>query len=178
MLRLNFPDLAKSLSLPEENALSNLLAKSFNQSMTQGTSMFFLSKFCISLTWFNLLVFILFPKLFWPTVRKTLEIRGWRLRICKMFEIARAIYSNSERSEQFLKPNSFLTCSWSFFRSNICVTAFKLKKNIGKVKKCIFWQNSLYPDFIQIFEKTHSGYNLGLNQIKIEMYKINMGRPF
>ena len=37
MLRLNFPDLAKSLSLPEENALSNLLAKSFNQSLTQGT---------------------------------------------------------------------------------------------------------------------------------------------
>ena len=109
--------------------------------------------------------------MFWWS-RKTLEIQGWRLRICKMFEIARAIYSNSERSEQFLKQNSFLTCSWSFFRSNICVTTFKLKKNIGKVKKCIFWQNSLYPDFIQIFEKTHSGYNLGLNQIKIE---INIG---
>ena len=56
--------------------------------------------------------------------------------------------------------------------NTVCVRTFKLKKNIGKVKKCIFWQNSLYPDFIQIFEKTHSGYNLGLNQIKIE---INIG---
>ena len=34
-LRNKFPDLAKSLSLPEENALSNLLAKSFNQTLTQ-----------------------------------------------------------------------------------------------------------------------------------------------
>ena len=34
-LRASFPDLAKSLSLPEENALSHLLAKSFNQSLTQ-----------------------------------------------------------------------------------------------------------------------------------------------
>ena len=45
---------------------------------------------------------ILLPKLFWPTVRKTFEIRGWRPRICKIFEITRAIYSNSERSEHFL----------------------------------------------------------------------------
>ena len=35
MLRSKFPDLAKSLSLPEENALCNLLAKSFNQTLTQ-----------------------------------------------------------------------------------------------------------------------------------------------
>ena len=34
-LRIKFPDLAKSLSLPEENVLSNLLAKSFTQSLTQ-----------------------------------------------------------------------------------------------------------------------------------------------
>ena len=34
--------------------------------------------------------------------RKTFEIRGWRPRICKIFEITRAIYSNSERSKQFL----------------------------------------------------------------------------
>ena len=41
---------------------------------------------------------ILLPKLFW----KTFEIRGWRSRICKIFEIIWTIYSNSERSEQFL----------------------------------------------------------------------------
>jgi hypothetical protein len=58
---------------------------------------------------------ILLPKLFWPTVRKkcssnrerTLEIRGWRPRICKTFEITRTIYSNSERSEQFLVTECF-----------------------------------------------------------------------
>ena len=41
---------------------------------------------------------IFLPKSFWPTVRKTFEIRGWRPRICKIFEITRMIYSNSERS--------------------------------------------------------------------------------
>lgn len=34
VLRTKFPDLAKSLSVPEENALSNLLARSFNQTLT------------------------------------------------------------------------------------------------------------------------------------------------
>ena len=34
-LRKQFPDLAKSLSLPEENALSHLLQKSFNQKLTE-----------------------------------------------------------------------------------------------------------------------------------------------
>ena len=37
--------------------------------------------------------------------RKTFEIRGWR--ICKNFEIARTICSNSERSEQFLVTECF-----------------------------------------------------------------------
>ena len=32
-------------------------------------------------------------------IEKTFEIRGWRPRICKIFEITRTIYSNSERSE-------------------------------------------------------------------------------
>jgi hypothetical protein len=30
----------------------------------------------------------------------TFEIRGWRPRICKSFDISRTIYSNSEMSEQ------------------------------------------------------------------------------
>ena len=58
---------------------------------------------------------ILLPKLFWPTVRKncssdwekTFEIRGWRPRICNIFEITRKIYSNTERSKQFLVTESF-----------------------------------------------------------------------
>ena len=57
------------------------------------------------------------PKLFWPTillVEKYFEIRGWWLRICK---IPKTIYSNSERSEQFLVTECFLTCSWIFLIS-------------------------------------------------------------
>ena len=38
---------------------------------------------------------------------KTFEIRGWRPRICKNFEITRPIYSNSKRSEQFLVTECF-----------------------------------------------------------------------
>ena len=35
-------------------------------------------------------------RMFW-WLRKTFEFRGWMLRICKIFEITRTIYSNSER---------------------------------------------------------------------------------
>ena len=38
---------------------------------------------------------------------KTFEIRGWRPRICKIFEITRTIYSNSGRSGQFLLTKCF-----------------------------------------------------------------------
>ena len=37
-------------------------------------------------------------------IEKTFEIQGWRPRICK---ITRTIYSNSERSEQFLVTECF-----------------------------------------------------------------------
>ena len=58
---------------------------------------------------------ILLPKLFWPTVRKncssdwgkTFQIRCWRPRICKIFEITKTICSNSERSDQFLVTEPF-----------------------------------------------------------------------
>ena len=58
---------------------------------------------------------ILLPKLFWPTVRKKcssdwknlFEIWGLRPKICKIFEITRTIYSNSERSEQILVTECF-----------------------------------------------------------------------
>ena len=39
--------------------------------------------------------------------RNTFEIQGWRPRICKNFEITRTIYSNSERSDQFLVTECF-----------------------------------------------------------------------
>ena len=37
----------------------------------------------------------------------TFEIRGWRPRICKIFEVTTTIYSNSERPEQFLVTQCF-----------------------------------------------------------------------
>ena len=60
---------------------------------------------------------ILLPKLFWPTVRKNVQVI--EKNFWKVFEIPRTIYSNSERSDQFLKQNAFLTCSWRFIRSNV-----------------------------------------------------------
>ena len=39
--------------------------------------------------------------------RKTFEIRGWRPKICKNFEITRTFCSSSERSEQFLVTELF-----------------------------------------------------------------------
>ena len=80
-------------------------------------------------------------------LRTTYEIRGWRLRICKIFEITRTIYLNGERSDQFFKQNFFFTCSWRFLRSNLLEQLkFKLEKIIGiqksagKVRKyvCLF----------------------------------------
>ena len=48
-------------------------------------------------------------------VRKSFEIGGWRLRICKIFEMTRTIYSNSEQSEQFLITECFLNLFlWGF----------------------------------------------------------------
>ena len=40
-------------------------------------------------------------------IEKNFEIRGWRPRIYKNFEITRTIYSNSERLEQFLVTECF-----------------------------------------------------------------------
>ena len=82
---------------------------------------------------------ILLPKLFWPTYceknlfkwsRKTFEIRGGRPRIFKDFEITGAIYSNHERSEQFMVTECFLTCSCRFLTSN---KLEQLKFKLGKI---------------------------------------------
>ena len=50
---------------------------------------------------------ILLPKLFWPTVRKNCssdweKLLKFEAEICKKSEITRTIYSDSERSKQFL----------------------------------------------------------------------------
>ena len=63
--------------------------------------------------------FFFLPKMKWYFVTKIVltycekncssdrEIWGWRPRICKNFEITWTIYSNSERSEQFLVTDDF-----------------------------------------------------------------------
>ena len=63
-----------------------------------------------------------FQKLFWPTMwkkstdqKELFQIQDWRLRIFKYFEITRTIYSNSKRSGQFLKHNTFLTLWVTFW---------------------------------------------------------------
>ena len=73
--------------------------------------------------------------------RKTFEIWGWRPRIFKIFEITRTIYSNSERSEQFLVTECFLTCSWSFSDQ------IQTGKSIGiqKVRKAFCYQKLFWP---------------------------------
>ena len=64
-----------------------------------------------------------------------------------MFEITRVIYSRSERSEQFLVTNPFLTCSWMFLISNkLEQSKFKLEKNIGIQKHAGKVQKSYFPD--------------------------------
>ena len=82
-------------------------------------------------------------ELLWEeNVLKKFEIQGWTSRICKFFEITRSICSSSERSEQLLVTECFLTCSWRFLRyDKLEQLGFKLEKNIwikkhaGKVRK-------------------------------------------
>ena len=64
-------------------------------------------------------------KLFWPTVRKNcssdrekpFEIRGWRPRICKIFETTRTIYPKSESSEQVLVTECFVNLFLEIFHT-------------------------------------------------------------
>ena len=53
-------------------------------------------------------------------------------RICENLEITGTIYLNSESSEQFLKQEYFLTCSWRILSFNLLEQLyFKLEKIIG-----------------------------------------------
>ena len=62
-------------------------------------------------------------------MEKKIEIRGWRPKIYKFFDITRTIYSNSERPEQFLVTECFF--NWRFLTSyKLEQLEFKLEKNI------------------------------------------------
>ena len=66
---------------------------------------------------------------------KLLKFESEGQEFAKIFEITRQIYSNSERSEQFLVTECFLTCSWRLLISNkLEQLKSKLEKNIG-IKK-------------------------------------------
>ena len=71
---------------------------------------------CISCTfWIKMKVMVFCCQncsdLLWEMIvllfEKTFEIQGWRPKICKNFEIARTIYSNSESSEKILVTECF-----------------------------------------------------------------------
>ena len=69
--------------------------------------------------------------LLWEKIVLVIEKNFWNW-IFKIFEITRTIYSNSQRSEQSLVTECFLTCSWRFLRSNkLEQLEFKLEKIIG-----------------------------------------------
>ena len=53
------------------------------------------------------------------------------LRIYKFFEITRTIYSNSERSEQFLVTECFFDLFLELLFNRLGQIEFKLEKNIG-----------------------------------------------
>ena len=76
-------------------------------------------KFWFFLIFFRILFFLIVKitltccekQLFWWS-NFFFEFRGWSPRFCKKIEITRSICSNS----QFLKQNTFLTCSTRFLR--------------------------------------------------------------
>ena len=95
--------------------------------------------------------------------RKTFKIRGRRPKIWKKLEITRTIYSNSERSEQFLVTELFFLIpgEWRFLISkNLEQLEFKLEKIIGiqkppgKVRKNCFVA-SLFQITVHIFIWSH-----------------------
>ena len=66
-------------------------------------------------------------------LRKTFEIRDWRPRIFKHFEITRTIYSNSEWSKQFLLTESFFNL-------------FLEVSHVSKIRKVIIQVGKKYWD--------------------------------
>ena len=80
--------------------------------------------------------------------RKTFEILGWRLTICKNFEITKTIYSNSERSEQFLVTECFLTSSWRFLIPiKLEKLELELEKKYWDLETCrkSYKKNNIWP---------------------------------
>ena len=62
---------------------------------------------CSDLLWEKIVLISKFKAESQEFAKKTFEIRSWRPRICKIFEITRTIYSSNEMSEQFLVTEYF-----------------------------------------------------------------------
>ena len=84
---------------------------------------------------------ILLPKLFWPTVWKkcsSYQENFWNSRLkakkLKFFEITRTIYSNSERSEQFMVTECFFNL-FLLTPNKLEQSEFKMEKIIGKLQE-------------------------------------------
>ena len=88
---------------------------------------------------------ILLPKLFWSTVRKRHSSEQEKLlkfetdcrEFAKKIEITWTICSNSEKAEQFLMTECFLTRSWRFLFDKL----EKLKKWLGFRNMQEKWEN-------------------------------------
>ena len=81
----------------------------------------FLFEYCSDLLWEKIV-------LLFSDRENTFEIRGWRLGICKIFEITRTIFSNSERSEQFLVTEWF----------------FNLFLEVSQIQRCFLSKETTY----------------------------------
>ena len=79
---------------------------------------------------------ILFPKLFWPNVRKSCssdqeKLLDSRLKVKnlqkKLWFLLRTIYSSSKMTVcTIFETICFLTCSWRFFRSNMYIRTIQI----------------------------------------------------
>ena len=88
------------------------------------------------------------PKLFWPTVRVIEKnFRSSRLKAENLqnYEITWTIYSNSERSEQFLVTECFFNLFLIYFMVKIVAKNFdKIKKPLIFVGLFFSWKCSTY----------------------------------
>ena len=72
----------------------------------------------------------------WEKIVLVIKKNVWNLRLnVKNFEMTRQIHSNNEMSVQFLKLNTFSTCSWRFLISNELEQLTVKWKKITGIKK-------------------------------------------
>ena len=112
----------------------------FRKSCEFSKWMVFCNQNCSDLLWEKIVLVI---------EKKTFEIRGWRPRVCK-------IYSNSERSEQFLVRECFFNLSLEVSQIQwIRTIRIQIVKNIG-----FWWYAGKVRKYTIIKIQIHKGYKL------------------